>query len=211
MSSASGIVRFHSARQPRSSLRAAVSLFFARWRSRFLMAMLGVSSLAVLAFLITTLRAVVANETIHSLRAKHDVSVSPDWSAEVLLAKVAYLLDHDNIEGAQPYIEAIDSKGNSRLAAMAHYNLANSRLRQAFDLIVQSKLDSAGPFVVLARQEYRRSLVFQPDNWDAKFNLDVASRLIRDFPAFERTMGDTVKTDRKKIWTDIPGKPEGLP
>ena len=68
----------------------------------------------------------------------------------------------------------------------------------------------AGPYVVLARQEYRRALTLVPESWDAKFNLDVASRLVRDFPAFERTIGDEVKT-KKRLWTDVPGKPEGLP
>ncbi|MBM3654860.1 MAG: MxaK protein, partial [Alphaproteobacteria bacterium] len=52
---------------------------------------------------------------------------------------------------------------------------------------------------------------FAPEYWDAKYNLDVAVRLVRDFPDFERKSGDELSADPKKLWTDIPGKPKGLP
>lgn len=152
-----------------------------------------------------------ANATIRALKASKDVAVAVNAPAAVLLARIQFLIDHDRVDEVQPYVEALDRSGDDRQRAIAHYDFANGRLRQGFDMLTASQLDKAGPFVVLARQEYRRALTFQPDDWDAKFNLDVASRLIRDFPAFERTMGDTLKVDRKKIWTDVPGKPEGLP
>ncbi|WP_456776836.1 MxaK protein [Bradyrhizobium sp. USDA 4369] len=173
--------------------------------------MLILSVLASLALLAETLRIGMANETIRRLRTGHDVEVPLNAPAELLLARVSFLLDHDRIDEVRPYLDALDRQDGGRLAAIAHFDLANSRLRQAFDLITASKLDSAGPFVVLSRDAYRRALTLAPDDWDAKFNFDVASRLIRDFPAFERTSGDDIKADRKKIWTDIPGKPQGLP
>ncbi|UFZ08496.1 MxaK protein [Bradyrhizobium ontarionense] len=167
--------------------------------------------LSCLALLAGTLRIAKANETILRLRAGHDVDVALNAPAELLLARISFLLDHDRTDEVRPYLEALDRQDGGRLAAIAHFDLANSRLRQAFDLITASKLDSAGPFVVLSRDAYRRALTLAPDDWDAKFNFDVASRLIRDFPAFERTSGDDIKADRNKIWTDIPGKPQGLP
>lgn len=153
----------------------------------------------------------LSNRTIRAFKANHDEQVATSAPPEVLLARIKFLLDHDRVDEVQPYVEALDKRGSDKVRAAAHYDFANGRLRQGFDLVTDGKLDEAGPLVVLARQEYRRALTFAPDDWDAKFNLDVASRLIRDFPAFERTMGDDVKTDRKKIWTDVPGKPEGLP
>ncbi|WP_204276833.1 hypothetical protein, partial [Klebsiella aerogenes] len=63
--------------------------------------------------------------------------------------------------------------------------------------------------MTLARQDYRRALEARPDDWDAKFNLDVASRLIRDYPEFDRKSGDELKAEPKQIWTDIPGQPRG--
>jgi mxaK protein len=148
---------------------------------------------------------------IRELKQNRDVVVSTGARPEALLARIEFLLSHDRIDEVQPLAEALDKTGSEQIMAAAHYNFANGRLRQAFDLLTQGKIDAAGPLVVLARQEYRRALTSVPDDWDAKFNLDVASRLIRDFPSFERTAGDTVKTDRKKIWADIPGVPKGLP
>ncbi len=187
------------------------TLLWPRWRSRLLVALLALFVLAFLALLVEIALIVKANEAIRQLKTNHDVPVAVDAPAELLLARVSFLLDHDRIDEVRPYIQALDKQDTGRLAAIAHYDLANSRLRQAFDLITASKLDSAGPFVVLSREEYRRALTLSPDDWDAKFNFDVASRLIRDFPTFERTSGDDLKADRKKIWTDIPGKPQGLP
>jgi len=151
------------------------------------------------------------NREIRNLQANKDLIVAVDANPQLIVARIEFLLRHDRIDEVQPFVESLDKRGPVKMRASAHYNLANARLRQAFDLLSQTKLESAGSFVILARQEYRKALMLRPDFWDAKFNLDVASRLIRDFPAFERTSGDTVNIDRTKIWTDVPGKPEGLP
>lgn len=202
---------FHRSRSGPGAVPERLALLWSRWRSRFLLALLTLSALICVVLLVQTLRIFVANDRIRKLRSNHDVAVSLDAPPELLLAKVSSLLDHDRPDEVRPYIDALDRRDAGRLAAVAHYNFANSRLRQAFDLITANQLDSAGPFVVLSREEYRRALGASPEYWDAKFNFDVASRLIRDFPAFERSSGDTMTADRKKIWTDIPGKPQGLP
>jgi mxaK protein len=159
----------------------------------------------------TALRQESTNATVRDLLANKDIVVDVGARPAVLLARIKFLLDHDRVDEMQPFVEQLDRSGDDDERAVAHYDFANGLLRQGFDMISESQLEKAGPFVTLARAEYRRALTFAPSDWDAKFNLDVASRLIRDFPAFERTIGDTLKTDRKKIWTDIPGKPEGLP
>lgn len=151
------------------------------------------------------------NRTIRALKANRDVAVTADAPPAVLLARVEFLIRLDRLTEAQPLVEALDGHGAVPIRDDAHYNLANAYLRRGLDLITQGKIDAAGPFVVLARQEYRNSLTLVPEDWDAKFNLDVASRLIRDFPAFERTVGDTATADRKRLWTDIPGTPRGGP
>jgi len=151
------------------------------------------------------------NEEIKELKSNKDLVVSTESHPKVLAARIEFLLNHDRVDEAQPFAEVLDKTGTIVDRATAHYNIANVRLRQAFDLLSSNKLDNAGSYVILARQEYRKALTLKPDYWDAKYNLDVASRLIRDFPVFERTTGDTLNIDRAKIWTDIPGKPEGLP
>jgi mxaK protein len=189
----------------------AVSL----WRRRapglaiaVLPVVLGLSALATTAW---ALRLEIGNRTIEAMKTNHDVAVAADGLPALLLARIEFLIKQDRLTEAQSLVEALDGHGSARIRNDAHYNLANAWLRRGLDLIVQGKIDTAGPFVVLARQEYRRALTITPDDWDAKFNLDVASRLIRDFPTFERMVGDTVKTERKRLWTDIPGTPRGGP
>ena len=114
-------------------------------------------------------------------------------------------------EEAEGLIESLEAGTDTALGARARYALANARLRRAFAHLERNELDPAGPLITLARQDYRRALQAWPDFWDAKFNLDVASRLLRDFPEFDRQSGDELRAEPKKIWTDIPGQPRGAP
>jgi mxaK protein len=151
------------------------------------------------------------NGSIAALEAGRDVTVAPDAPAALLVARTKFLAARDRLEEAEPLLESLDRRGAADGAARARYVLANARVRKAFDLIGRGELDKAGPQVTLARQDYRRALRARPEFWDAKFNFDVASRLIRDFPEFDRKFGDELKAEPKQIWTDIPGQPRGGP
>ncbi|WP_342148450.1 MxaK protein [Methylorubrum sp. SB2] len=151
------------------------------------------------------------NAAIAALEAGHEIAVAPDVPAALLVARVKFLAARDRPEEAEPLLESLDRSGATDGAARARYVLANARVRKAFELIGRGDLDKAGPQVTLARQDYRRALQARPDFWDAKFNFDVASRLIRDFPEFDRKFGDELKAEPKQIWTDIPGQPRGGP
>jgi mxaK protein len=155
--------------------------------------------------------ALAANMTIEALRAGRDIEVDADSRPELLLARIAFLTTRHEIDRARVLLEALDRAGGDAMRARGHYLLANSLLRKALDDIERSEFEAANPFVNLAKREYRRALQILPQFWDAKFNLDVAARLVRDFPQFERKNGDERSADPKTLWTDIPGKPKGLP
>ncbi len=63
---------------------------------------------------------------------------------------------------------------------------------------------------MLARDFYVRALRLEPGFWDAKYNLDVAMRLVRDFPDVQ-IQGDDRKRPTSRLWTDLPGLPKGGP
>ncbi|TNC14030.1 MxaK protein [Methylobacterium terricola] len=152
-----------------------------------------------------------ANRAIAALEAGQDRPVAADAVPELLLARIRFLAARDRLDEAEPLTAALDGGGAPALRALAQIALGNARLRQAFARLEAGDLERATPLVGLARQAYRRALTLRPEAWDAKFNLDVASRLVRDFPERGREQGEEMQADPKTIWTDIPGQPRGLP
>lgn len=194
----------------RRAARAVVTLW-CEARSRALV-FLAIASALATAYASFEWRSVLAgNETILALENGRDIEIDPGERAEILLARIAFLTKRDEVDRARAYLDALDRRGDAGLSAQGHYVLANALLRKAFDTIEKGELDAATPFVTLAKRDYRSALEFSPEYWNAKFNLDVATRLVHDYADFERKSGDELYADPKKLWTDIPGAPKGLP
>ncbi|MGQ9369562.1 hypothetical protein [Azospirillum sp. ST 5-10] len=150
------------------------------------------------------------NRLIGGLAAGRDLATDEPVVADVRFARAHFLMLRDRLDEAQAQVDHLDP-GDRTLAAAAQYDLANARLRTAFDLLEAGRLDPAIPLVRLAKDGYRRALVLNPGFWDAKHNLDVAMRLVRDFPEIEREPEDEAQPTDKRLWTDLPGLPKGLP
>lgn len=193
--------------------RAALAL--AGWRGRFRAHLItGAAILLPLATFVSGffwIKARGANEAIAQLAAGRDLAVDEGAAPQLVAARIAYLAQREEFDRARAFVESFDGRVPAALAAAARYNLGNAFLRKGFAALEKGDFDHSTPFIVLARREYRRALQLSPEFWDAKFNLDVASRLIRDFKEYERKEGDELPADPKKIWTDIPGAPKGLP
>lgn len=184
------------------------------WREQRSLLLVAVScgfALAALYAGVEWRRAVATNEAVEALLSGRDIPIDVEAAPEALLARIAYLSKRDQLDQARGFLEALDHSGDATMRARAHYLLANALLRKALEHSEKLELEAANPFVILSKREYRRALQLDPDFWDAKFNFDVAARLLRDFPDFERKSGDELSADPKKLWTDIPGKPKGLP
>jgi mxaK protein len=191
--------------------RALTLRAWRRWRSALLLFVLLMSLLGAVCGAAGAWRARGANAAIGVLAAGGEADVDPSAPPELLAARIGFLARRDEFDKARALLEPLEASGRTALGAAAHYDLANALLRRAFGFLERGQLEPAGPFVELARRSYRRALQLDPDFWDAKFNLDVASRLVRDNPRLEHSGGDELPADPKKIWTDIPGKPKGLP
>ena len=194
-----------------SEARAVVLRVWSRWRSVALVFALLVTAVGAISAAVSAWRAQAADVALAALAAGRDVEVDASAPPALLAARIAFLARRDQFDRARALLEPLEASGRDALGAAAHYDLANALLRRAFDLLERGQLEPAGPFVELARRSYRRALQLDPDFWDAKYNLDVASRLVRDNPRLERSGGDELPADPKKIWTDIPGAPKGLP
>lgn len=169
-----------------------------------------VAALAALSWRLADVRR--DNATIDALKAGEDIAVDPrKASGEVLIARSEFLLKRDRHEEAQALLDASSSIADPKLRARLIYNHANARIRDAIAAVERADNDKAIPLTRLAKDEYRLAMRLDPDAWDIKYNFDVAMRIVRDFPGYE-TEGEDVPPDApKRLWTDLPGVPKGLP
>lgn len=91
---------------------------------------------------------------------------------------------------AQAYARAASGAGEAalnRYAALhaddaigraARYNSANLLLRQAIELRATAEPGQALALIELAKENYRQVLRSAPDDWDARYNLERAQRLV---------------------------------
>ncbi|MGA0561464.1 hypothetical protein ACO2RV_03360 [Ancylobacter sp. VNQ12] len=152
-----------------------------------------------------------ANGAIAALSAGRDLPVRANDRPELLFARLAFLSTRDRFDEAQPLMNRIAASGNRAIASAAYYDLSNARLRAAISHLEINEIDPAVPLVRLAKEGYRRALALDPGFWDAKYNLDIAMRLVRDFPQIETSGEELPPEAAKRLWTDLPGLPRGLP
>jgi len=177
--------------------------------------LLPLAAVAALVWLVTTVdawrRVHTQNMQIAALARGDDVEVDAAAApSELLLARQSFLLGRDRLEEAQTLVDKVPGDVDATSRAALHYNLANARLRLAFVEIDKRDLDKSVPLVSQAKDDYKKALRLDPSSWDARYNLDVAMRLVRDFPPLAPDKEEP-EQDAKKIWTDIPGVPRGLP
>jgi mxaK protein len=149
------------------------------------------------------------NAAIDRLRAGSEVAVDAASAPPALLdARAAFFLKRNRIEEAQPFLDqaAVRADGSTRVRML--YNMANARMRAA---IGKGDYDKAIPLVTLSKSEYRNALRLDPEDWDAKYNLDIAMRLVRDLPQAVGEDEEKPLQTPEKLWTDLPGVPKGLP
>lgn len=150
------------------------------------------------------------NRLIQALVDGQDIAAPETASPEALFARAAFLLARDRDEEASALFGAFQRQGGAKRRASFLYNLANAKLRRAFDLVGKGQLDNAAPAVAIAKDLYRQALRLEPHFWNAKYNLEVAMGVIRDLPQASSGREENEQLS-KKLWTDVPGFPSGLP
>jgi mxaK protein len=197
-------------RQKTRSLIAAIDGYWRRVKTMVLVGL--VVGFAVAGVTAAALWGVNAarNRTIAASIDGYDIPVAADGAAELLFARAYFLMNHNRIDDAQLLVSMLDLRARPRLRADLHYDLANARLKLAFDKIEKAEFDAAGALVGLAREDYHEALRLNPDGWDTRFNFDVASRLVREYPSFGFTP-DERRRGPRPLWTELPNIPRGEP
>lgn len=152
-----------------------------------------------------------ANSNIRELLARHDTPIDVRRAQpQEILARINESVRRDKIDDAQSILSSSEANLPANVRAAALYNIANARTLLAGEAVRKGELDTAAALVNLAKSEYRLALKLDPESWDARYNIDVAMRIVRDLPQADNP--ETTSPDApKKLWTDLPGVPKGLP
>ena len=92
----------------------------------------------------------------------------------------------------------------------ARYNSANLLLRQAIELRAGLEPGQALALIELAKESYRQILRSAPDEWDARYNLERAQRLVPE-PEQADDESPDVKRNAERAATTMRAYSPGLP
>ncbi|MCQ8104395.1 MxaK protein [Methylomonas sp. SURF-2] len=139
--------------------------------------------------------------------------VSPSYgnSPQARLARAIYLRNKRRYAEALDILSLVVGQGDSRLQAQSRYSLGNLYLSQARDEVEAGRINQAMPLLTLAKQAYRQALTLDSGFWDAKYNLELAMKLLPEFDRISPTEPDDDAAKPSQLWTTVPGFPRGLP
>ena len=100
--------------------------------------------------------------------------------------------------------------GDGALGRAARFNSANLLLRQAVELRAGAHPGQALAFVELAKEHFREVLRESPDDWDARYNLERAQRLVPEPVEVDDTSADPSRAAERAA-TTMRGYSPGLP
>ncbi|MGR9014869.1 MAG: MxaK protein [Gammaproteobacteria bacterium] len=152
------------------------------------------------------------NDLIRQLMSGKDVAVNNviGGEPELRLARAFYFKQKHRYDEALSTLSLVMDKGGRNFQAKARYNLGNLYLEQAIQQAKAMHINEAMPLAGLAKQAYRQSLALNSKDWDAKYNLEVAMRLLPEMDRVDMPDDEPAK-QKSQLWTTVPGFPRGLP
>lgn len=150
------------------------------------------------------------NQTIRDLAAGRGAEPRAGADPRVVHARIIHLAFRERLEEAQALMPLM-TDARPDLRANTWFAIGNARMRQGFADIERNRFDDAEPQISLAKLAYRAALAANPGDRDAKVNLDLAMRLVRDLPRHEADGATDPEDPPRRLWTDLPGLPRGAP
>lgn len=184
-----------------------------RRRTRQVLVLLGLVAVAIGIDATRWWSATQTNALIASGRAIPD---TPDAPPELRFAQA-----HALAEAAGPASAASGARdaalnryralqSDPRVGPAARYNSANLLMRQAIEVRASAQPGQAIALIELAKEYYREVLRDDPAQWDARYNLERAQRLLPD-PDEEEPGPVGQERNRERAVTTMRGYAPGLP
>lgn len=186
-----------------------MKLSFSQW---LIVSVLAMSGLSVVMQIWALYRIDRENAWIDRLLSGHDIAIERVVTGDpaLRLARAIYLRQKGRYDDALATLNLLIDQGKPEFQAKVRYNLGNLYLAQAVEHAESMNVNEALPLAGLAKQAYRQALAIDSGSWDAKYNLEVAMRLLPEMSRIN--VGDDEPESRKsQLWTTVPGFPRGLP
>jgi mxaK protein len=153
------------------------------------------------------------NQLIIQLNQGKDIDRVLDKTdnTELYLARGSYLKRKHRYDEAQASLSQVINRGDNKTRAISRYNLGNTYLAQAIELAESMQINEATALASLAKQAYRQALALDSQYWDAKYNLEVAMRLLPEMDRIVMQEDEPAPQEKVKLWATVPGFPRGLP
>ncbi len=153
------------------------------------------------------------NQLIKQLNRGKDITLeqSKDAVTELQVARASYLKKKHRYKEAQASLSQVMNQGSQKTQAISRYNLGNVYLEQAIELAEALQINEATALTALAKQAYRQALALDSGYWDAKYNLEVAMRLLPEMDRIIMENDEPIPDKKAKLWATVPGFPRGLP
>lgn len=151
--------------------------------------------------------------TIWNERIKNNQLIGINLSTlppEALMARAAALDASGDFEGALSAYKQIEEQTDNPFAKDAAYNAATIYLKRAITAGGPAADPQTIPLVELAKEGYRSLLRTNPEDWDARYNLDRALRLLPE-PDEEENEGGNPPIGAERAPTTMRGFTLGLP
>ncbi|NOR68433.1 MAG: MxaK protein [Methylomarinum sp.] len=154
-----------------------------------------------------------SNQLISQLNKGKDIKPEQIKNSvpEIHLARATYLKKKHRYKEAQTSLSQIINQGSQKIQAISRYNLGNTYLEEAIELAESMQINEATALTALAKQAYRQALALDSHYWDAKYNLEVAMRLLPEMDRITMEKDDPIPEKKAKLWATVPGFPRGLP
>ena len=176
-----------------------------RRRTRVVLALLALVAAAALVDGVRLWRTAQNNALIAS---RATIAEAPGQPPELRFAQAAAFAASGARDAALNRYRALQP--DPRLGAAARYNSANLLVRQALEVRGSTQPGQAIALLELAKENYRDVLRDDPTQWDARYNLERAQRLLPDPDDEEPAAGEQAR-NRERAVTTMRGVSPGLP
>jgi mxaK protein len=180
-----------------------------RPRTRRVLALLTLAALAAVFDAAVLWRAAQTNALVASGQTIAD---APGQPPELRFAQAHVLAQAQAASGARE--SALNRyralQGDARLGPAARFNSANLLVRQAIEVRASAQPGQAIALLELAKEYYRDVLREDPAQWDVRYNLERAQRLLPD-PEEDDTGPVGQERNRERAVTTMRGYSPGLP